>query len=214
MSLMELAASLEEILRKLRQRFQVKDWVGTVGLGICYTGNEIYDEPAAVVMLTQLQGYELFEVADANSNIVEALAHTGSSIAQADFGIIHGNPNQVGFPQTFQQLCLQLQNTFFVGGLSSSKSVTPQILNRITEPTVSGVLFSNNSGMVVSHTQGCSAMENKHLITKCEKNLVIELDYRPALEVFKEDVGEVLAKDLEKVNGYIFVGLPVETFRY
>ena len=205
-----LAASLEEILRKLRQRFQVQDWVGTVGLGICYTGNEIYDEPAAVIMLTQLQGYELFEVADANSNIVESLAHTGSSIAQADFGIIHGNPNQVGFPQTFQQLCLQLQNTFFVGGLSSSKNVSPQILNRITEPAVSGVLFTNNSGIVVSHTQGCSAMENKHLITKCEKNLVLELDHRPALDVFKEDVGEVLAKDLEKVNGYIFAGLPVQ----
>ena len=199
-----LASSLEKILQHLRQSLDVQDWVGTVGLGICYTGNEIYDQSAAVIMLTQLEGYSLFKIPDVNTDLEQVIDRT-----TLDFGIIHGNPNQVGFPQSFQQLCDYSQNTFFVGGLSSSQSVTPQILNNIIEPVISGVLFKNNTGVVVNHTQGCSAMENKHQITKCENNLILELDNRPALDVFKEDVGEVLAKDLEKVNGYIFAGLPV-----
>lgn len=202
-----LATKLEEIVQNLRQRFEVRDWVGTVGLGICCTGTEIYDEPAAAVMLTSLRGYELFEIVDANANIADALVHTAT---QPGFGVIHGNPNQYGFPQTFKQLCAQLPNTFFVGGLSSSGGNTPQVINHVHEPLVSGMLFADNTGITVSHTQGCSAMENKHIITKCDKNLVIELDHKPALDVFKEDVGEVLAKDLEKVNGYIFAGLPVQ----
>ena len=199
-----LASSLEKILQHLQQKLDVEDWVGTVGLGICYTGNEVYDQAAAVAMLTNLQGYTLFEVSDANTKLDKVIDRT-----TPNFGIIHGNPNQVGFPQTFQQLCNYSHNTFFVGGLSSSQNFTPQILNKVIEPVVSGVLFRDNTGIVVNHTQGCSAMENKHQITKCENNLILELDQRPALEVFKEDVGEVLAKDLEKVNGYIFAGLPV-----
>ncbi len=199
-----LASSLDEILRQLQQKLDVRDWVGTVGLGICYTGKEVYDQAAAVAMLTQLDGYTLFDIADANADLDTVIDR-----AALNFGIIHGNPNQVGFPQTFQQLCNFSQNTFFVGGLSSSQHATPQILNKVIEPVISGVLFKDNAGIVVNHTQGCSAMENKHQITKCQNNLILELDHRPALDVFKEDVGEVLAKDLEKVNGYIFAGLPV-----
>ncbi len=36
------------------------------------------------------------------------------------------------------------------------------------------------------------------------------LDGRPALEVFNEDIGEVLARDLSRTAGYIFAGLPIE----
>ena len=198
-----LANELEAILHQLQQRFDVRDWVGTVGLGICYTGKEIYDQPAAVIMLTQLEGYTLFEIPEANAAVE-------LSTADYDFGVIHGNPNQVGFPQTFQHLCQHLQNTFFVGGLSSSQHITPQLVNSVCDPVISGVLFSRHADVIVSHTQGCTAMENKHVITKCDNNLIVELDDRPALEVFKEDVGEVLAKDLQNVNGYIFAGLPVK----
>ena len=35
------------------------------------------------------------------------------------------------------------------------------------------------------------------------------IDERPALEVFKEDIGETLAADLARTAGYIFAGLPV-----
>jgi small ligand-binding sensory domain FIST len=49
----------------------------------------------------------------------------------------------------------------------------------------------------------------KHRISSCQGNIASELDGRPALDVFKEDIGEVLAKDLSRVAGYIFAGLPV-----
>jgi small ligand-binding sensory domain FIST len=47
------------------------------------------------------------------------------------------------------------------------------------------------------------------VVTACQHNIIIELDGRPALHVFQEDIGEVLAKDLKRVAGYIFAGLPV-----
>jgi small ligand-binding sensory domain FIST len=37
----------------------------------------------------------------------------------------------------------------------------------------------------------------------------MEIDGRPALEVFKEDIGEILARQLQKVAGYIHAAFPV-----
>jgi small ligand-binding sensory domain FIST len=46
-------------------------------------------------------------------------------------------------------------------------------------------------------------------VTSCQRNIAIELDGRPALEVLREDVGEVIAKDLRRMEGYIFAALPI-----
>ena len=204
-----LATNLDEILQKIRQQFDVQDWIGTVGVGVCCTGREIYDQPAAVIMLANLQNYQLFETSSSGSNISDDLVELKSKIENPSLAVIHGNPMQAKFPQVFQDLCTYMSDTFFVGGLSSSNNIAPQVLNQVTESTISGVVFQDSSHMVVAHTQGCTPLEGKHVITKCNKNLIMELDHRPALEVFKQDVGEVLAKDLEKIAGYIFAGLPV-----
>ena len=187
----------------------MQDWIGTVGLGVCCTGNEIYDQPAAVIMLADLQNYQLFEIPHNCTNINDALIGSNLNVENPSLAVIHGNSTHPEFPKVFQELCANMSNTFFVGGLSSSNSIAPQVLNCVTESTISGVVFEDNSRMVVAHTQGCTPLEGKHVITKCDKNLILELDHRPALEVFKEDIGEVLASDLEKIAGYIFAGLPV-----
>ncbi|MFA9418773.1 MAG: FIST C-terminal domain-containing protein [Gammaproteobacteria bacterium] len=204
-----LATSLDQILQKLGQHLEVQDWIGTVGLGICYTGTEIYDEPAAVIMLTQFQGYEAFAISNSSPGMGDALAGITTRVDSPGLGIIHGNPAQAEFTPTFQALCDTMSDTFFVGGLGSTYSSAPLVLNQATDATIAGVLFEDSAGMIVSHTQGCTPLQNSHVITRCEQNLVIELDHRPALEVLKEDIGDVLARDIEKIGGYIFVGFPV-----
>ena len=85
---------------------------------------------------------------------------------------------------------------------------------RIREFWIGLVLIAAVGGLLLTQpisglTQGCTPLENKHTITRCERNIIVELDGRPALDVFREDIGEVLSKDLSKVAGYIFAGLPV-----
>ena len=48
-----------------------------------------------------------------------------------------------------------------------------------------------------------------HEITDCRGNILIELDGRPALDVFKQEIGEELAGNLRRVGGLIFAALPV-----
>ncbi|MFT5394302.1 MAG: small ligand-binding sensory domain FIST, partial [Gammaproteobacteria bacterium] len=81
--------------------------------------------------------------------------------------------------------------------------------NKPTSGGLSGVLMSPQVQVTTRLSQGCSPIGARHEVTQCERNVIIELDGRPALEVFKEDIGEILARDLSRAAGYIFVGLPI-----
>jgi small ligand-binding sensory domain FIST len=49
-----LAADAVSIVTLMRGVTGIKEWVGTVGIGICATGEELFDRPAIAVMAAQL----------------------------------------------------------------------------------------------------------------------------------------------------------------
>src|SRR5207248_4034297 len=48
------APALPQLIRELSAGTGIESWVGGVGLGICAAGQEVYDRPAAAVMLAPL----------------------------------------------------------------------------------------------------------------------------------------------------------------
>ncbi|MFN3077083.1 MAG: FIST C-terminal domain-containing protein, partial [Alphaproteobacteria bacterium] len=56
---------------------------------------------------------------------------------------------------------------------------------------------------------GASLGGEAHVVTEAMANLVIALDGKPALEVLKGDVGEILSRNLRRIAGYIHAGLMV-----
>ena len=96
-----------------------------------------------------------------------------------------------------------------MGGLSSSRAVPAQIAGGVTEGGVSGVLLSETVAVATALSQSCMPIGPGHEITDCQGNVIIELDGRPALDVFKQEIGEELAGELRRVGGLIFAALPV-----
>jgi small ligand-binding sensory domain FIST len=96
-----------------------------------------------------------------------------------------------------------------VGGLTSSQADDLQIAGEVTRGGVSGVLFSEAVEVITAHTQGCTPIGPAHEITHASGNVLAQLDGRPALDVFEEDIGEVLARDLERAGGFIVAAFPV-----
>ncbi|MDH3900156.1 MAG: FIST C-terminal domain-containing protein, partial [Gammaproteobacteria bacterium] len=127
------------------------------------------------------------------------------------FGIVHGDPRNSHMPQIIESLSAELNPGFLVGGLTSANDAVNQlqIAGDPCQDGLSGVLMSAEIPVITGLTQGCTPLDNKHTVTRCERNILVELDGRPALDVFREDIGEVLSKDLSKVAGYIFAGLPI-----
>ena len=208
-----LAPYLDNLLTRLREKTAIADWIGTIGTGICCTGQEIYDEPAAAVMLARFPQDSYRLLPTGIKPLADMLTENQDWLDSNNvhFGIVHGDPHNNQVPQIIDSLSAQLDPGFLVGGLTSSADamLQQQIAGGITEGGLSGILLSGDITVISGLTQGCTPLGSKHTITRCEGNLLAELDGRPALDVFREDIGATLANDLSQVAGRIFAGIPV-----
>jgi small ligand-binding sensory domain FIST len=205
-----LAEDVGNILVYLRQRTGIEHWVGTVGIGICANEAEYFDRPAVAVMAMDLppQSFRLFPCI---SHAIDQMSPENRSwIADASptFGILHGDPSNANTPQLVKDLAEET-GVFLVGGLCSSRSVCHQVAERLTGGGVSGILFAPDIGVQTGLSQGCTPIGESHVVSDCLDNVVIGLDGRKAVDVFKEDVGEDLAGDLGRVAGNVHAAFPL-----
>ncbi|MDJ0779227.1 MAG: FIST N-terminal domain-containing protein [Gammaproteobacteria bacterium] len=206
-----LAPELDAVLTRLREATAIPHWTGTVGVGICATGREYYEQPALAVMLAGFPEPALCAVPPLREGVGTFTDSAAAWLRQDafHFGILHADPGNPASPGLIAELSEATPGAFFVGGLTSSHGENPQVADAVTGGGISGVLFSSEVPVVSGHTQGCTPIGAKHVITSCQHNVLIELDGRPALDVFKQDIGEVMAQDLQRVAGYIFAGIPI-----
>jgi small ligand-binding sensory domain FIST len=205
-----LSGDLESILTFLRERTRIADWVGSIGLGICAGGVEIFDKPGLAVMVAALPPCSFRLFAPVAGDFARFAAETAGFVAQrgAALGIVHGDPRQPDLVDTVEALTAR-GAAFLVGGLSSAREAPLQIAGRVVEGGLSGVLLAPDIAVATGLTQGCSAIGPVRQISEADGNVIMAIDGRPALEVFKEDIGELLSRDLRRVAGLIFVGFPV-----
>ncbi len=205
------AAHLGEIGDFLRDRTGVPHWVGTAGLGVCGSGKEYFDEPALAAMVAPIpeDAFRVFSGVSEDTDDVMVRHGDWLDGPVTPLSVVHGDPRNQRLPDLVESLC-NATNGFLVGGLTAAQDSFPQFADTVEEGGLSGVMISLNAVPVQSGlTQGCSPIGGMHQVTKAQDNIIFELDDRPALDVFKEDIGEVLARDLRRVAGYIFAALPV-----
>ncbi len=205
-----LAEDFSHILNYLRRKTGIAHWVGSVGVGICAERSEYFDRRAVAVMACQLPE-ESFRIFPAISEDVDQLSAANRSwIAETAprFGIVHADPANPRTPQLIDDLAGR-NALFLAGGLTSSRAACHQVAERITGGGLSGVLFGPDVAVQTALSQGCAPVGGNHVISDCLDNVLIGLDGRPALDVFKEDIGELLARDLNRVTGYIHAAIPL-----
>jgi small ligand-binding sensory domain FIST len=129
------------------------------------------------------------------------------------------------FPDTYNGQPQQLLNSLAdrtdfvpVVGAGSSEAGTAQATYQIcgdncASNSVAGLQLSGSFQALVDITQGCQPITEPLVITKAEKNLIFEIDNRPALEVFAKLLKGPLAEDLRRALMFIFVGLPADPER-
>jgi small ligand-binding sensory domain FIST len=206
-----LAGDLGSILAFLRERTRVQHWVGSVGLGVCSPGREHFEVPAVSALVASLpeSAFRVFGPQAAGGHALAAAEADWFAKTHPIFGVVHGDPRDGRVVQTLAALSAEA-GLFLVGGLAASSEAPPrQIAERVVEGGLSGVVLSPEIAVATELTQGCSPIGPVRRITGAKENVVMAIDERPALEVLKEDIGELLARDLRKVGGRIFAGIPV-----
>ena len=204
------AGELGRILAALREGTGIAHWVGSLGMGVIATGKEYFDEPALAVMIAELPpgAFRVFPTIEAS--LERFLAAEGGWIRekQPSLALVHGDAGNVHLPHLLEALSAEA-SSFLVGGLTSSRGAQSQIADEVTTGGVSGVLFSSEVAVATGLSQGCSPIGASHTISACRDNLLIELDGRPALEVFKEDVRSVLPEGAAQAAGSFHAALPI-----
>ncbi len=206
-----LAGDMRGILNYMQKRTGIRDWVGTVGMGVCAGDMEYQDVPAIAAMVGTLP--------ENSFRVFTSLSNPGDDFPTAcsdwiddrapPFAIVHGdpaNPNTTGLVETVAGRI----SGFLVGGLTSSRGANHQVAGRVTGGGVSGALFAPEVEVATGLSQGCAPIGPPRVISDCLDNVIIGLDGKPALEVFKGDIGELLARDMNRALGYVHAALMIE----
>ena len=205
-----IADHLNDIVARLRAATGVRDWLGTVGTGVSACGLELHDRPAVVVLVGALpaEAFRVFEPVSDGLGGFEA--RHGPWIAERTpyFGIVHGDPRTAGLPDLLAGLSA-LSASFLVGGLSASRGEMWQVAGEVARGGLSGALFAPELKVVTGLSQGCTPIGPRRTVSEAESNVVKTIDGRPAVEVFIEDIGELLARDLRRIGGYVYVAFPI-----
>jgi small ligand-binding sensory domain FIST len=197
-----------EVIETLQELTGVRDWVGTVGMGVVATGTEYLGEPALALMVADLPA-ESYAVFSGKRRAPQPGARTPAGAVAAHFGVVHGDPQTPDMPDLIRDMATRVESGYLVGGLSSARQGTVQVAIDILSGGLSGVVLASDVPVVTRHTQGCTPLHARHVVTECEDNIIVSLDGRPALDVFKEDVGELLGRDLRRAAEIMHVGFPV-----
>ena len=128
--------------------------------------------------------------------------------AQPAFGIVHADPRNPETPNLVADLSNETAS-FLVGGLSSSRAGYDQVAGKVVEGGLSGVLFSENVAVATGLTQGCSPIGPIRTVTSGQEHVIFELDGRPALDVFKADIGAESDEDLVRKASNMHIALPI-----
>jgi small ligand-binding sensory domain FIST len=203
-----LAAAAKQIVDRLKRDTGVANWVGTVGIGVLATGVEYMDEGAIVAMITDWPADE-YSIFSGRARLPNPGATSPSGATMAHFGVVHGDPSTADMPELIADMSSKVDSGFLVGGLSSSRKEMFQIANEVLSGGLSGVVLSSAIPVHTRLTQGCSPLPGRHVITQADGTVIAKIDGRPALDVFKEAAGEMLARDLRRAAHVVLAGLPV-----
>lgn len=198
--------NLSSILTFLRETTRIAHWAGAVAPLVVAGDGVIGPEGGMAVMVGLLPegSFRPFWTLDpaALGDLQTWVRGHGPCLAVA-----HGDPRSPGIPALVQALAAE--DGFVVGGLVSSSGPPSQLADTVVSGGVAGMLLGAAVPVVSGLTQGCSPIGPAHRVSESAEGVVMRLDGRPAVDVLKEEAGQLIARDLKRAAGYIHVAMPV-----
>ncbi|MFO1271286.1 MAG: FIST C-terminal domain-containing protein [Rubrivivax sp.] len=169
----------QALLAALKQRWPGVAWVGSVGVGVAASGVEYLDEPALVLLLGALPAgrFEVFSGARPLARIEPYSA------------LVHADPATPELAELIVEMSDRTASGYLFGGLASSRAGAVHLADGVFTGGLSGVAFSADVPLVSRVTQGCQPVGPVRAVTAAERNIVVELDGRPAMPLLLEDLG-------------------------
>jgi small ligand-binding sensory domain FIST len=195
----------------------IESWVGGVGLGVCGAGEEVYERPAAAVLTAAVPPDAFRIFASTGDPAADLPRHHGRWIeaTQPLLALVHADPRCPDLLRATVDVGTA-SGAFLVGGLVSHRTAATLVAKSagsndsgVGAGGIAGLMLAPGVGVATALTQGCMPIGPVRRIDEARDNVVMAIDGRPALDVFREDIGPQLAQDMRRIGGTIFAGLPV-----
>ena len=179
------AGHADALLADLKLRWPGISWVGSVGVGVSASGVEYFDEPGLALMLAPMPAgrFEVFSGVHPISRIEPFSA------------LVHADPSTPDLGELVAEMSDRTTSGYLFGGLASSRTGTVHLADGVWRGGLSGVAFTADVALVSRVTQGCQPVGPTRTVTRAERNIVVELDGRPALRCLFEDLGIAAGSD-------------------
>ncbi len=173
------AEHADALLAQLQLQWPGVAWVGSVGVGVCASGVEYFDEPGLVLMLMPLPAgrFEVFSGARKLSRIAPFSA------------LVHADASTPDIAEMIGEMSDRTDSGYLFGGLASSRGRAAHIAGGVWQGGMSGVAFTRDVALVSRVTQGCQPVGPTRRITAAEGQVVTALDDQPALPLLLSDLG-------------------------
>jgi len=167
------------LLADAQRRWPGVAWVGTVGVGVCASGVEYFDEPGLVLMLAELPrtGFRVFSGA---RPLGDFAAHTAQ---------VHADPATPDLGELITDMSDRTRTGYLFGGLAAARTRTLHIADAVLQGGLSGVAYASGVAIVSRVTQGCQPIGPRRRITAAQRNVITQLDGEPALDCLLRDLG-------------------------
>ncbi|HKN00555.1 MAG TPA: FIST N-terminal domain-containing protein [Candidatus Binataceae bacterium] len=110
-------------------------------------------------------------------------------------------------------LSRELPNTMVTGGGASEDGSVGETFvfcgDVVSNNAASGMLIAGDFDLTVASSLACAPIGPAHRVTSVRDNVILELDGRPAYQVFAEAVGP-LAADLRRALAFVFLAVPMD----
>ncbi len=201
----EMAHSFETTLELLRLEMPGVNWVGATVPALFAGDCQYQGEPAMAVVLGSL-GPDQFRIMSSTRRHISGPLERFSNWRRRNgecSAIVHADANNHAVASMVAELAETLGPGRVSGGLSSAQRDGLQVAVSVTSGGLSGVLLGQGITLLNGYASSGVALGLPHAITASRGNDVIELDHEPALDVLNREAGELLARDPQRLAGFI-----------
>lgn len=215
----EHAGRPRELAENLRRETGTEKLVGCSAAGILTSAGEIEGAHGLAVLVIasdeiRIRPFLYSPLRDRDGEIGAAIGRDAA--LAADGTLLSLFPDTYnGRPQSLLEALERASKFIPVVGAGASESgalqATYQLCgDSVVSNAVAGFQICGAFQAHIEITQGCQPITAPMVITRAEKNLIFEIDNRPALEVFARVLKGPLAEDLRRALTVLFVGLPAD----
>lgn len=209
-----------DILRTACDITHATNVTGCSGIGILTNLAEIEAEPGVCVLAVSSNSIKTasFMSQDTKDEGLKAGVEIGKRLKPLahDMALLALLPDPFNFhPELlFRGIKSELGHIPIVGATASENPYVNETTvfcgDNASLRSVSGIILTGEFDYTIGITQGCQPVGKPSVVTRCENNVIIELDNKPAFEVLKRLVPQIILESPADLMRTFFVGFSAD----